>query len=922
MGPSQVLPSTQLLLPVRFFKSLKVLGLVLFVNMTDGILPARAGDGEKTPPGKRSAASRPDSLAKKREELDSTIVYTARDSLIYNFDKRTADLFGKAKVDYKDMKLTGPKITVDHIARTVHTRASADSSGKLSELPVFTDKAGTFTAETMTYNYRTRKGLTSNVTSRDAEGIYSGYQVKRLPSGVLYIRDGIYTTCDLDEPHYWFAGKNMKIIPDERLVARPMVMWIHPEIFHRRLPKIPLLPLPFMSVPISNKRASGFLFPSIGNDSKRGAIFSDLGYFWAINDYSDLRLESDVAINGSWRLGERFRYNSRNRFSGSIESQYETYVLNHPDDPQYLEYKNWYMRIIHHQQFDPTAKLDMNLQYIGGDRYYDVNSINPEAIITQQATSYASFSKSWDEGNRVFSLGYQRVSSLVAENITESLTGSLYQSRIYPFRSLFGVSQTDWRSRFSLQPSASFSGQFTNLEGVHADLYTGNAGMNVNYLQDFAPGYRATFTQGFNFQEQYRTATNQEALSGNSIQLPFTVQSTLFRYLNLTPSLTFTSYRVNSTVRQYYDDVTNTVKSDVVNQPAEYSTAIFSVSAQTRLYGAMNTGLLEDFIGLKAIRHTFIPTITFSYNPDYQGAGYDYYGSYYNPVSQSLVRYNRFGSSLYSNVPQAQRFVGISIQNLINGKFRSRGTSADPGSDASVGEKTVQLLSVTGATGYNFAADSLRIAPLNLTASSNALSPGFLMTAGASYDFYTFDPATGARINKLNSDTGKGLLRLVGGYLNMSMSVGGNLRERYDVAHDSRESILRADGTKVDQAIFRDRFSNGELVEFSPLLPWSLRASLYLISDRSNPLKPANSALLNSTGRIALSRHWQAGFNTGYDMVNRELIFPTLILYRDLHDFQFRFQWVPTGQYRSYQLEIAMKPAQLKDIRYKASSAY
>ncbi len=905
---------------MRLFKPLKVLSLVLFVSMTEGIIPARAGGDEKQIPGKGTQPAAPDSLKKKHDDLDTTIVYTAKDSLIYNFDNRTADLYGKAKVDYKDMRLTGPRITVDHIARTVHSHASTDSLGHQVELPVYKDKGGTFTAETMTYNYRTRKGLTRNVSSKDSQGIYSGYQVKRLPSGELYIRDGIYTTCELEQPHYWFAGRNMKIIPDERLVSRPMVMWLHPEIFSHRLPAFPLLPLPFVSMPISNKRASGFILPSIGSDSNRGSYVSDIGYFWAINDYSDLRLESDYSINGSWRLGERFRYKSTNRFSGSIESQYETYLINHPDNPNYAAYRNWYARIIHHQQFDPTSKLDMNLQFIGGDRYYDINSINPEMIITQQATSYASFSKSWDEGNRVFAIGYQRVSSLTAENITESLAGSLYQSKIYPFRPQFGSLPTDWSSRLSIQPSASFSGQFTDVTGVHTGLYTGNAGVNVNFLQDFAPGYRATFTQGLNVQKLYQTTTNLDNLSGNSIQLPFTVQSTLFRYFTFTPSFTYTRYRVNSSLRQYYDTGTQTVRTETVYQPEDYSTAVFAVSAQTRLYGAMNTGLLENIIGLKAVRHTFIPTISFVYNPDYQGPGYDYYGSYYNPVLQSTVRYNRFGSSLYSAVPQQQRSIGISIQNLFNGKFRS--VSTDPIADPSKNERTVQMLSVTAATSYNFAADSLRLAPLTISASSNALSPGFLLSAGASYDFYTYDPATGARINRFNRDAGKGLLRFLAGYLNASMSISGYLRDRYDVERDSKLAGVRNDGAKVEQAIFRDRFSNGELVEFSSRLPWSLRTSLYLVSDQSNPLTPTKSALLNSTGRIALSRQWQAGFNTGYDMVNREFIFPALLLYRDLHDFQFRFQWVPSGQYRSYQLEIAMKPAQLKDLRYRASKAY
>ncbi|NTW75065.1 MAG: LPS-assembly protein LptD [Chlorobiaceae bacterium] len=888
--------------------------------MTEGIVPARAGDADRKPDGgKKSGSASPDSLPARHDDLDSTIVYTARDSLIYNFDKRTADLYGKAKVDYKDMRVVGPRITVDHVVRTVHSQAASDSLGRPVELPVYTDKEGSFTAEVMTYNYKTRKGLTTNVSSKDDQGFYNGYQVKRMPSGELYLRDGNYTTCDLEEPHYWFAGKNMKIIPGDRLVARPLIMYIRPEIFNRRLPKVPLLPLPFMSVPISNKRASGVLVPGLGSDGKRGTYISDIGYFWAINDYSDLKLESDYAFNGSWRLGERFRYKVGKSVSGSIESEYETILVKHPDDPDHAEYKNWNTRIVHHQQFDPTAKLDVNLQYLGGDRYYDVNSINVENIITDQATSYASFSKSWAEGTRVFSLGYQRVDDLTETNLTQTLTGSLYQSQIYPFRSGTVSDPTDWSSRLYLQPSASFIGQFSHVDTVRSSLYTGNAGLEVGYQQMFAPGYRATFTQGLTFQELYKTVSLQEDLSGSRIQLPFKVQSTLFRYLTLTPSLTFSHYRVNRTLTQEYN---GGVQSLLLDDPAEYSTTVFSIDAQTRLYASSNTPLLDKLVGIKAIRHTLIPTLTFTYNPDYQGSGYDYYGSYYNPVSQSLVRYNRFASSIYSDIPGERRYVGISIQNLFHGKFRAPGSAGDSGADPAAADKTLQLLSFTAATGYNFAADSLRIAPLLLTASSNALAPRLQMTAGAAYDFYSYNPTTGARINRLNVDEGKGLLRMLTGYLNLSVNFSGNLRSRYDLERESNRSPFRSDGTKIDQAIFRDRYSNGELVEFSPLLPWSLRSSIYLVTDRNNPLAPTTSALLNTSARIGLSRHWQAGVNTSYDLKKRQFIYPTLVLYRDLHDFQFRFQWVPSGEYRSYLLEIAMKAPQFKDLRYKSGMSY
>lgn len=876
---------------MKLARSLKLLTLLLLVQAADGLTPLRADEPEQ-----------------KQGGLDSTVVYTARDSLSYNFDARTIELFGKAKVEYKDIVIEGPKITVEQSVSTAHTSASLDSLGKVRELPKFTDKDGSFNAETMSYNYKTRYGAASAVTSNEELGIFSGKQIERMPSGELHIEDGTYTTCDLEEPHYWFWGKHMTIIPGERLTSSPFIMYIHPEIFNTRLPVIPIIPLPYMSVPISNKRASGFLFPRVGRSSGQGLYLSNLGYFWAINDYADLRVESDVSFNGSWRLGERFRYKKGELFSGRIEGEYERIVRNDPGDPDYARYINRNLRIVHHQVFDPTARLDVNLHYLDGNRYYDINSIDPESIVTQQATSYASFSKSWDEGCRVLSAGYQRVDDLTNADLTQKASASLYQERIYPFRTRLSAPLSDWRSRFSIQPSLSFSGEFVDDANGTNDLYIGNAGLDVNYQQEFAPGYRAMFTQGVTVQGQHKVMTAQDDLSGTRVQLPFTIHSTLFKYLNLTPSLTFTHYRVNSTLQ--YDSGTQSLVT--VNEPDEYSTTVFSVDAQTRLYGVLNTPPLEKLVGLKALRHTFIPTFTFTYNPNYRGGDYDYYRSYYDPVAQSMVSYNRFAQSLYSEVPEEQTYVGLNLQNLIHGKFRNNDGSY----------RTAQLLSLTASSGYNFAADEMPLSPLVVTASSNAFSPALLFSAGATYDFYSFDPATGERVDKLAMDDGKGLLRFVNGFLNMSVSFSGHLRPEYKAVDGDQESgsLVKRSESPIQRAIFRERFNDDQLVDFKSSLPWSLRMSFYLVSDKNDPLDPSTTALVNTATKVALSRNWQVGLNTGFDLGNGKFVYPALMVWRDLHDFEFSAQWVPSGEYQGYRLQIAMKPPQLKYLKVQATS--
>ncbi len=909
---------------MKLTKSIKLLTLLLLVQSFEGLVPLRAGESAAKPQ-KTQGAAPSDSLSKKRDDLDSTVVYTARDSLIYNIGKRTADLFGKAKVNYKDSRIAGPRITVEQATSTARASASRDSLGRSQELPVYSDKGGSFTAETIAYNYKTRIGTASEVSSKDEQGIYSGRDVKRMPSGEIYIEDGTYTTCDLEEPHYWFAGKHMKIIPDDRLISRPFVMYIHPEIFNKRLPVLPVMYLPYMSAPISNKRASGFLFPRLGSGGDMGTYLSNLGYFWAISDYADFRLEGDLSFKGSWRLGQRFRYKNGDLYSGSITGEYEKIVLNDSDDPDHKRYINRDLKIVHHQQFDPTARLDVNLQYLGGDRYYDNTSIDLETLVTEQATSYASFSKSWDENNRVLIAGYQKVDNLSTGDLTEKVTASLYQNRIYPFRPRLSSSSSespDWSSRLFVQPTLSGSALFDDVGGIKSDFYAGNGGLELGYLHDFSPGYRALFTQGINVQALGKTISEQDDLNATSIQLPFKIQSTLFKYLHMTPALTFTQYRVNSTVRKSYDSGTGEELTTTIAEPASYATTVFSLDAQTRLYGVMNTGFLDKLVGLTAIRHTFIPTVSFIYNPDYRGSGYDIYDSYLNTDTGETVWYNRFGESLYSAVPEERTFVGLSLQNLFHGKFRSREVSSENGNREDAVYKTAQLLSLTASSGYNFAADEMPIAPLVLTASSNAFAPALMFSAGATYDFYTYDPATGDRVDKLAMDDGKGLLRFVNGFLNMSVSVSGNLHSTYvsDDNKDGDEPLVRNKALPVERAIYKERFNSDELTRFSSSLPWSLRMSLYLISDKSDPLDPSSTALLNTAARLALSRNWQVGLNTGYDLRNSEFVYPALMLYRDLHDFQFSAQWVPSGEHQGYMLQIAMKPANLKYLKLKAGS--
>lgn len=850
---------------------------------------------------------------------DTTIVYTARDSLVYNIDGRTMELWGEASIRYEDMKLDAPKIVVDYTSSIFDAFAAEDSLGESTDFPVFTDKDGAFEAEHMKYNYATRKGRTVNVSSEIEEGFYTGANVKRLETGELYVKDGMYTTCPKDDPDFWFYGKDMKIIPDDKIVARPLILYVRPKPFSLRLPAVPLVPLPFMYLPIKTDRTSGFLIPRFGEDD-RGIYFSNLGYFWAFSDYMDLRLESDVALNGSWRLGERFRYAKRYLFDGYLEGEYERYILAHPDDPDYVDYDNWNVKLVHHHRFDPTARFDLNLFYQGGRRYYDISSINNESIINEQANSYASFSKTFDGGSRSLTASYQRSEDLRDNDLTQSISTSFYQERLYPFRSE-GTSADDWQSRFSLTPRATASAVYSTLDNLDYSDYTADASLRMAFRQDFARGYNASFSQRVELQGKLDNNPVEDDRWGVRLELPFSVNSTLFRYFNVNSSFNYNNYYVNSFIEKYYDDIDDEVVTETIDSPSHYSTYSLDADVQTRLYGTMYTRFLEDFVGIKALRHTVIPSLTFSWNPDFTGDNYDYYDTYLDALNQP-VRYNKYMDAIYNNVFEERSEIGLSVQNLLQAKVK--GEVSPEGIVAN--DRILQLLSLTASTSYNFAADSLKLAPLKLSASSNALAPNLLLRAGATYDFYSFDPVTGDRIDKLYIDDGGGLLRFVQGFLNMSLSLKGSIdsKDKGKKQSGGEKSADAGDNGKkelnVEEAIYKERYNQDSFRYLSSRLPWQLRLSLYLNSNKYEPLEPAvTTFLLNTSAKVSLSKTWHLGLNTGYDIENQEFIYPQINLYGDFECWDMSFQWVPVGEYESYFFQIGIKAPHLQDIRVRQS---
>ena len=124
-----------------------------------------------------------------------------------------------------------------------------DSLGNCIGRPVFTQDGSSFTQDEVCYNLRTQKGFSKHAVTQEGELVFHAGQSKRHPSNELHIRNGKFTTCDAENPHYHFHLRKAIMIPYEKVVSGPLYM---------KFRKIPTpLALPFAWFPI--KREKGLM---------------------------------------------------------------------------------------------------------------------------------------------------------------------------------------------------------------------------------------------------------------------------------------------------------------------------------------------------------------------------------------------------------------------------------------------------------------------------------------------------------------------------------------------------------------------------------------------------------------------------------------------------------------------------------------
>jgi len=162
-----------------------------------------------------------------------------------------------------------------------------------------------------------------------------------------------YTSCPGDQPDWQLFARELELKHEEgRGVARGAKL-----IFKG----VPILYAPYFTFPIDDRRKSGFLYPSIGQNSDSGLQIG-VPWYWNIAPNQDATLEPRYFSKRGFMLRGEYRFMTR-RSQASLNFDYM------PDDR--VTDENRYHYLIQHRAY-PTRrwKSEIIVDRVGDDRYF------------------------------------------------------------------------------------------------------------------------------------------------------------------------------------------------------------------------------------------------------------------------------------------------------------------------------------------------------------------------------------------------------------------------------------------------------------------------------------------------------------------------------------------------------------------------
>ena len=850
--------------------------------------------------------------------LDAPVKYEAKDSIVFDYRNSRAHLYGESKVNYQNLELDAEEIDISIDSSLVYAAGRKDSTGVVQGKPLFKQGTDEYEPDKIAYNFKTRKAFVTNVYTQEGEGFMQTIDGKRDSSGVMYIRHGKYTTCDAEHPHFYLSLSRAKMHPGKNVIFGPA---------HIVVEDVPLpLALPYGFFPFKSKYSSGFIMPTYGDETNRGFYLRDGGYYFAINDYVDMKLLADIYTKGSWSLSAQSTYRRRYKYNGSLYVSYQYTHEGEKNFPDEVTSKSFKVTWSHRQdaKANPTQSFSASVNFATSS--YERNNLtsmyNPESYTQSTRTSSLSYSKTFPNIGLTLSGSFNLSQNVRDSSISVTLPNlTISMNRFYPFKRRKMAGKERWYEKIAM----SYTGNITNSINTKENLL-----LKSSLIKDWRNGMRH--------------------------QIPISASFSILKYINVNPSFNFTDRMYSHKVMQSWDIDNQRVRRDTIYGFYNVYNFNMSLSANTKIYGFFYPMPWAGGKKIKAIRHVFTPTISFSYAPDFSKPAFGFYDSYVKTDANgnvSTVSYSPFAGGTYGTVGTGMTGnVSVDISNNVEMKINSKRDST--------GVKKISLIDEFGLNmSYNMAAKVRPLSDLNMRVRLKLTkSYTFSMNAVFATYAYEFDQNGNVRVGEKTEYSQGRFGRFQGMSQNLSytfnnqsfkklLGLFSKSRSSIDANKDDEEDEDEYDEDEDDMEMqnvdperrkgrmgAKEDKNAGEIDEDGYLkfsMPWSLSVS-YGITMRENTSAPINpermrypykfTQTLNFSGNVRISEGWNINFSSGYDFNYKKLSMTTASLSRDLHCFSMSASMV-IFPYTSYNFTFACKAGTLADaLKWRKQSSY
>jgi hypothetical protein len=796
------------------------------------------------------------------EAPNVTVNFSAKDSLHIKLkDGRTANLFGSGVVQHQSGGLKSGKITFDFDSNIMSAEAASEND-TLSH-PVLTRGTDELRSRKILFNYKTEQGKFHVARMKYNEGNLIGTEVKNKTKQVVFVGDGIYSTCELDHPHYYIKAKKMKVVDEEEIFFTNAMLYL------LDIPYPILLPFGYVPAKMSQKQ-NGLIAPSYAfqNVDNRGLGLQNLGWFQHINDYVTGKFTVSLFTSGSYNTDTETNYAIRDKLNGSVRIGYSRLQGMEPTDPNFSSTITSSFGLRHNQTINPYSSFNANVTLRSAEYNRNV-SFDIEERAEVSTTSTIGYQ--YRDPDNLYNFNVTANQSQNFSNNSVSIRGpsaGLGFRQFTPFQnqgqSSGGTPGPLESLTISINSSLSSDYQFTPIDKDSATITWFDALIDADKYRE-ATGNKIPIRWG---------ASHRASLSSRILPSEF---------VNVMASVNYSEYWHPYTIEAFYDTTKKAADYSVNNGFSTARDFSLSLNMNTKLYGIANA----NWGSVKSFRHTIMPSLTFSYTPNFQSSFWGYYDSYKitsSTGSVTEVPYSKFREGVSGqNFSTESRTVSFSLNNVFEVKTVHRDT---------VGEKKERIIKLIDnwnmGTSYNFMAEQFKLAPLSMNLSSSIIN-NMNLRASANFTFYASDSAGSLidtylwdvekkpmRLTSFRFDTGT---RFSSGRMTKPLAQPYYYPETYDPLNQHDFLPQNPLYYQIDQ------------IDYS--VPWSVSLNFSYSWSKNRNIITRKAVLNASSIQFNPTPKWNITTQMGYDFIQKKLTPNQIRVSRNLHCWDMSFMWNP-----------------------------